>query len=468
MKMEQKKNYTTLKEAFGALSQQMQEHSLRVEKYADLLFMELCASEEYLTNTRSRVRLKTELREQVGEAARYHDVGKVLVPDFYQWDSQAYSPEERALYRKHCADGAELVGQLAKNEPGTSASRVQIIAEVVGSHHERWDGQGFPAQTGEEQTAVLGRVVAVANALDHLLMTTRTESPVDDAVDKLMEGSGTLYDPVLMGLLFEAKRKLEKVFSQFAGQSPAIPKATRIIRRKAKRPFWLEYRPIIRLADQTTAAVEADMCFRRGRDVIAYPQMMHLLREKKDAQDLALMFLLEASDTLRRMRTCQVGGSYLALNCPEGFLRRRGSATAVAKLVQDTDMDPTGICLIVTKEDWEADSFGLEENCRKLAGLGFMLMVSGVAPEALSREKLSRLHITHCRLPAMTASGLEAAGESLRNLRTGGLALLADGLETYRMSGLLSGQGIAWATGSLPGIYNSEDAFILGELAAAK
>ncbi len=466
--MEQNKTYTTLAEAFKALSPELQAHSLRVEKYADLLFMELVAAEEYLGNTRSRVRLKSELRSLIAEAARYHDLGKVLVPAFYQWDSESYTPEEQALYRKHCADGAELMKKLVENEPGTTAERAQIIAEVAQSHHERWDGKGFPAATAEEQTAVLGRIVAVADALDHRLMDIRSESPVDDVVNALMEGSGTRFDPVLMGLLYEARRKLEKIFAQYEGQSRAIPKAMRIIRRKAKRPFWLQYRPIIRLHDHSVGALEANMCFRRGRDVISYPEMAHLLREKKDHQDLSLMFILEASDMLRRMRTCQVGGAYLALNCPEGFLKRRGSASAVAKLVQDTDMEPQGLCLIVTAEDWQSNAAGLEENCRKLAAMGFSLMLTGAAPDQIDREKLRKHCIGYCRLPAMEAKDLEAAAETLAALIEDGVQLLCDGLETYRVGEMLKELGVGMATGTLPGGYTGEDEFISGELALMK
>ncbi len=466
--MEQKKTFKNLAEAFGASSKELQEHCLRVEQYADLIFMELCAAEEYLGNAQSRARLNVELRAKIGEAARYHDLGKVLVPDFYQWDSEGYSPEEQALYRKHGADGAQLVQELMQNVPGVTTADVNILAEAVGSHHERWDGGGWPGRTPGEKTPILGRIVAVADALDHRLMTAHSESPVEDVMDALMQDSGSRFDPVIMGLLYEAKRKVEKIFSQYAGQSRAIPKAPRIIRRKSKRPFYLHYRPITSLADQTTAAVEADMCFRRGRDIIGYDEAAHLLREKKDVQQLALMFILEAADAKRRMNVCQVGGEYIAINCVRGILRRRGFATAVAKLLTDTDSEARGLCILLTEEDFDNDGFVLRENCEKLRQLGFCLMLSGVALEKLDMEKLKALQVTHCRLPAMDSDALEAAQEQLRSLLDSGITLLGDEVGTYRAQRTLLGLGITCATGILPGGYMSEDTLITGELALVK
>ncbi len=463
--MEPQKAFTSLEEAFGALSEAAQAHSRRVEQYADLLFMELCASEEYLGNVRSRVRLKQELREEIRTAARYHDVGKVLVPDFYQWDSPRYSAEEQALYRKHCLAGEELARQILENQKGVTPTTVEILAEIMGCHHERWDGKGFPRQTAGEDTPVLGRIVAVASDLDHILMETRSETPVQTALEKLLDDSASRYDPVLIGLLIDAQRSLEKIFARYQGQSQAIPQASRIIRRKVRRPMWLEYRPISFLRDRSTAAVEARMQFRRGKEAVDYSQVTHLVKENKI--ELGMSFLLEACDMFRRLRACQVGGQFVALPCVDGLLRKRGAATLITKLFTDTDSDPAGICLILPKEDGAAPTPTMLENCKKLRTLGCKLMLSGVDMDQVEDTTLEKLSITHLRLTPQDAQELNRLSPRLRGLARKGVTLLADGLDNHRLQQSLVEAGVSIGTGSLMGEYAPEDVFISGELAQA-
>ncbi len=462
--MERKKEFTSTEEVFAALSPEIREHSLRVEKYADLIFMELCASEEYTINIHSRVRLRGDNRTLVGLAARYHDLGKALVPEFYQWNEPEYTPEEYALYCRHCLAGDELVHHILQNQKGIVPMTVDVICESIAYHHECWDGSGFPHGTGEEHIPIVGRIVAVANALDHLLMTTRTETPVATVIDRMMQDSASLYDPVIMGLLYEAQPKLERIFAQYRGESKAIPQTLRIIRRK-KRPMWLAYRPIMSLRDRRVVGAETVMQFRRGKETVTFTEVEPLLRKNKQVLDAGLCFLLEACDAARRMRTCGVGGGLVALPLVPGLLRKRGMATTIAKLLADTETDPASLLLILRPEDITAPTATATENCARLRALGVSLLCDGVPLEGLSLENLSTLQVSHLRLTPADSAALREPTEQLVDIAGLGITILADGVDKHRLITSLTTSGVMLGTGDLLGEYATEDDFIFGELA---
>ena len=88
-----------------------------------------------------------------------HDIGKVAVPDAILYKPGALTAEERALMARHPAVGAEIVGGI---------EFLAGAAEVVRSHHERWDGMGYPDGLAGEQIPLAARVFAVADVLDAL------------------------------------------------------------------------------------------------------------------------------------------------------------------------------------------------------------------------------------------------------------------------------------------------------------
>lgn len=464
---DRKREFASLEEAFDSLSEPIREHSLRVEKYAELIFLELCASEEYLLNINSRVRLRSENRSLVRLAAKYHDIGKVLVPEFYQWADPDYTAEEDALYRRHSPAGEELVHRISQEHRVPSIT-VDIICESVAHHHENWDGSGFPTDRSEENVPVIGRIVHVADALDHLLMNTRTETPVATAVDMLMEGSGSLYDPIIMGLIYEAKHKLERVFLQYKASSRAIPQATRIIRRKTKRPMWLDYRPIDDLATKRPYGVQAAMRFSRGKDIVGYDEVDPFLRKNKKVQDTGMYFVLDALDTARRMKTCEVGGSFVTLPCVPGFFKKRGMATAVSKLISDTDADPTMLVLAPHPTDLIPAGANCKENCAKLNALGVGIMAQGMPLDQLSADLFTECGIRYLQLLPSDAEQLNSHRELLAQLDPLGVTLIGGDIDRHKLLAALSQHNVGYACGDLIAEYTDEDTFIVGELAAAQ
>jgi HD-GYP domain-containing protein (c-di-GMP phosphodiesterase class II) len=117
-----------------------------------------------------------------------HDIGKVAIPDAILYKPEALTDEERALMEQHPLIGAEIVG------------RVEFLSgavEVVRSHHERWDGCGYPDGLAGEEIPLPARVFAVADVLD-ALTTDRPYRPASSfavAREMITAESGTHFDP---------------------------------------------------------------------------------------------------------------------------------------------------------------------------------------------------------------------------------------------------------------------------------
>lgn len=124
------------------------------------------------------------------QAAPMHDVGKIGIPDAVLKKPGRFTPEERAEMNRHPAIGAEILGR----------SRIplfQLAAEVAMTHHERWDGGGYPAGRAGEAIPLSGRIVSVVDFFDALTMDRCYRPALPDAqvLDMLAQQRGKAFDP---------------------------------------------------------------------------------------------------------------------------------------------------------------------------------------------------------------------------------------------------------------------------------
>jgi ribonuclease P protein subunit RPR2 len=117
-----------------------------------------------------------------------HDIGKVAVPDAILWKPGPLTDKERALMEQHPLIGAEIVRGIEFLGPAT---------EVVRSHHERWDGRGYPDGLAGDEIPLAARVFALADVLDALTTERpyRHSSPLSVAREMIVAESGTQFDP---------------------------------------------------------------------------------------------------------------------------------------------------------------------------------------------------------------------------------------------------------------------------------
>jgi putative nucleotidyltransferase with HDIG domain len=117
-----------------------------------------------------------------------HDIGKLAVPDSILYKPGSLTAEERALMARHPAVGAEIVGGI---------EFLAAAAAVVRSHHERWDGMGYPDGLRGAEIPVAARVFAVADVLDALTTDRpyRMAFPLPQARAMIVQEAGSHFDP---------------------------------------------------------------------------------------------------------------------------------------------------------------------------------------------------------------------------------------------------------------------------------
>lgn len=127
------------------------------------------------------------------KAAPMHDIGKIGTPDDVLKKPGSLLPAERAIMNQHAAMGAEILGK----------SRIplfQLAAELALSHHERWDGTGYPHALAGESIPLSGRIVSVVDFFDALTMDRcyRPAFSYDEALTMLAEQRGHAFDPTIV------------------------------------------------------------------------------------------------------------------------------------------------------------------------------------------------------------------------------------------------------------------------------
>ena len=143
---------------------------------------------------------------QLRMAAPMHDVGKIGIPDAILQKPGALSHEEFERMKQHTTIGAQILAQ--------SATPVLQLAEIVAlSHHERWDGTGYPQGLASEAIPEAARIVSIVDVYDALThdRVYRPAFAEEDALSMMRAGRGTQFDPGLLALFFANFEQMHSV-----------------------------------------------------------------------------------------------------------------------------------------------------------------------------------------------------------------------------------------------------------------
>jgi diguanylate cyclase (GGDEF)-like protein/putative nucleotidyltransferase with HDIG domain len=132
--------------------------------------------------------------EMVGLAGRLHDIGKVAVPDAILQKPSALTPDEWALMREHPVIGAATVSKVPV---------LRSIVPVIRSHHERWDGRGYPDGLAGVSIPLGARILAVADAYSAMTSDRpyRPARTIETALAEVQRCSGSQFDPEVVAAL---------------------------------------------------------------------------------------------------------------------------------------------------------------------------------------------------------------------------------------------------------------------------
>lgn len=142
--------------------------------------------------------------EQIEQASPLHDLGKIGIPDLIVRKPGPLSEEEYRLMRTHAEIGAQILA-------GGQSTLLQMAERIARSHHERWDGRGYPSGLAGEAIPLEARIVAVADFFDALTHDRpyRAAVSVPETIGMIRDGSGTHFDPAVAGALAAALQELD-------------------------------------------------------------------------------------------------------------------------------------------------------------------------------------------------------------------------------------------------------------------
>jgi PAS domain S-box-containing protein len=146
-----------------------------------------------------RLGLPAERVELIRMASPMHDVGKIAVPDSVLLKPGPLNAAERAVMQTHAELGRELLA-------GSGEELPELAAEITWTHHERFDGTGYPRGLSGERIPLEGRIAAVGDVFDALThdRVYRPAMTVDHAVDLMHQASGAHFDPQVLGCFLDA------------------------------------------------------------------------------------------------------------------------------------------------------------------------------------------------------------------------------------------------------------------------
>jgi CHASE2 domain-containing sensor protein len=141
--------------------------------------------------------------EVLQQASAMHDVGKIGIPDRILLKPGRLEPAERELMQTHTTIGGSILS-------GSSSQLLQMAEEIALTHHERWNGSGYPRGLRGEQIPMSGRICAIVDVFDALMSqrTYKSAWSLDAALQELRAGRGEQFDPDLLDTFLEIAPRL--------------------------------------------------------------------------------------------------------------------------------------------------------------------------------------------------------------------------------------------------------------------
>jgi len=190
------------------------QHVVRVGKYVGVIARELGFSE-------SRI-------EVIELAAKLHDIGKIGITDAILHKPGKLDPEQFELIRAHCAFGKDIISPLATSDWNVlktharlgasllnvaSSPLLLLAARIAQTHHERWDGTGYPLGLRGEDIPIEGRMTAVADVFDALSSRRpyKPAFPREKCFSILEEGRGSHFDPQVVDAFFRRSEDIIRI-----------------------------------------------------------------------------------------------------------------------------------------------------------------------------------------------------------------------------------------------------------------
>ena len=213
-----KQNYSLMSASLGVLAEATEFHhewpgakftngrNNRIKAFVEILLNELDARKIY--------QLSMWDRDFLMPACALHDIGKMFISESIMKKPERLTDDEFTEVKKHCELGVNLIDQFSPENSGHVF--IGYAKTMACSHHEKWDGTGYPNGLKEDAIPLPGRIMALADGYDALtsIRPYRKALDPDQAGKIIMEGKGTWLDPVLTEIFSDKNSQ----FAEIAGK----------------------------------------------------------------------------------------------------------------------------------------------------------------------------------------------------------------------------------------------------------
>lgn len=181
---------------------------------------------------------------QLSLAAPLHDVGKIGIPDKILQKRSALTEDEETVFRRHCILGKQILQRpSAALTPwlslcgdkitfdGNEESVLHLAAMIALSHHENWDGSGYPIGLKGEEIPLPARIVAYADQYDILtaVLPGEVKHSHEEAVEMISKLAGQQFDPGLLDAFLAVQDEIHQIKEQFKDHLQLIPEVQEVI-----------------------------------------------------------------------------------------------------------------------------------------------------------------------------------------------------------------------------------------------
>jgi putative two-component system response regulator len=238
-----KQQYKDLETHAHELEQEVQERTRQLERSREQILQCLARAAEYRDNetgrhvvrvgkyarvVAERLGLPKEFCGQIELAAQLHDLGKIGIPDAILLNPGKLTEEEFAVMKRHCEIGREILDPFAademealrqnKSDPARLPSNIRspllvLAAKIAQTHHEKWDGTGYPLGLKGEQIPIEGRITSVSDVYDALCSVRPYKEgfSVEQALRIMLAERGTRFDPKVLDAFVDQIPRIEKI-----------------------------------------------------------------------------------------------------------------------------------------------------------------------------------------------------------------------------------------------------------------
>ena len=196
----------------GARDNETGNHILRTQHY----MLALC--EVMRLSPHHALELSDENITQIFKSAPLHDIGKVAIPDHILLKPGKLDPAEWEIMKRHAEFGAAAIAA-AQGEIGNADTSFLEYARLIAlTHHERWDGSGYPRALAGGDIPLAGRMMAVADVYDALISRRIYKPPYshDEAIAMIVEERGKHFDPEIIDRMLTISGRFADIARRFA------------------------------------------------------------------------------------------------------------------------------------------------------------------------------------------------------------------------------------------------------------